>query len=273
MSFAKAIKYDSKGLQGHTYIYALCDPDTNEVRYVGKADNPTERYKAHLLTVGRPNTHRKAWVQSLIRQGKKPLLKLLEEVTGDNWRERERWWIAEMRHRGARLTNLTDGGDGVDGYHHTEETRRKLAEISRQRVMSAETRAKLSATSKLFANSKEWQERVRQIHTGKITPAETRAKQSAARIGMKFSAAHITNMSRVRKGKTAHNKGRTISYEQKIAVSAAQQKLTPSQVTEIRKLLSERSMTQAAIARQYNICQATVTKIKQGHIYLTERGV
>lgn len=31
-----------------TFIYALCDPDTDMVRYVGKSDNPKKRYQFHL---------------------------------------------------------------------------------------------------------------------------------------------------------------------------------------------------------------------------------
>jgi hypothetical protein len=39
-----------------TFIYALCDPRTLEVRYVGKADNPYKRYCRHLID--KENTHK-----------------------------------------------------------------------------------------------------------------------------------------------------------------------------------------------------------------------
>lgn len=39
----------------------------------------------------------------------------------------EMWLIAKLRHEGVNLSNLTDGGDGVSGYRHTDETKGKLS--------------------------------------------------------------------------------------------------------------------------------------------------
>jgi hypothetical protein len=134
------------------YIYALCDPDTEEVRYVGKANEVRIRYSAHLLVKGRPNHHRIHWIQSLLRQGKSPVLQILEEVTEDTWVERERWWISEMKRQGVRLTNLTDGGEGLTGFVPTEEQRRKMSEAQKKRPpVSEETRHKLSVSISAYA--------------------------------------------------------------------------------------------------------------------------
>jgi hypothetical protein len=92
----------------YTYIYALCDPKTKEVRYVGKADNPNCRYVQHLSDNGR--TWKANWVKKLKLNGLRPSLKILEEVHEDEWELKERDWIAHYRRLGARLTNLTDGG-------------------------------------------------------------------------------------------------------------------------------------------------------------------
>ena len=46
------------------------------------------------------------------------------------------------------LLNLTDGGDGASGFHHSTTTRRKIGEASRKRPRSAETRARQSSTQK-----------------------------------------------------------------------------------------------------------------------------
>jgi len=32
------------------YIYALCEPDTEEVRYIGRTLNISKRYSAHICT-------------------------------------------------------------------------------------------------------------------------------------------------------------------------------------------------------------------------------
>lgn len=116
-----------------TFIYALIDPRDLNVRYVGKADNPKQRYSHHCHPKARPIRANKrahhltrcgAWVRGLINQGLLPQMVTLEECSMDNWRERERYWIAH--HRNDKLTNLTLGGEGLVGYRHTEETRAKL---------------------------------------------------------------------------------------------------------------------------------------------------
>ena len=40
-------------INGWTFIYALCDPRTGRVRYVGKADRPHARLREHLALSGR----------------------------------------------------------------------------------------------------------------------------------------------------------------------------------------------------------------------------
>lgn len=93
------------------YIYSLKDPETNEIRYIGKTTNIKTRLKAH-ITRSKHNTYHSArWVQSVIKRGLKPIIELVEECTEDNWVEREKHWIAYYRER-FDLTNVLDGGEG-----------------------------------------------------------------------------------------------------------------------------------------------------------------
>lgn len=255
-----------------TYIYALCDPDTQEVRYVGKTDDIQKRYEQHIWIKTSPNTYRKSWIKSLQKQGKQPLIKVLEEVNASIWKERERWWIAEMRRQGARLTNLTNGGDGIDGLRHTPESLKKMSEAHKGYVTSPETRAKLRETSKAYASQDEVKKKTSQIHTGKEVSDATRAKLSASRIGMEFSPEHRANLSSARKGKTPGNKGKPTSYEVKVDVSLRHRKLTSMQIEEIRLLINQGGMSQASIARQYNISPALITLIKKGYTYFYNEG-
>ena len=41
------------------YVYALCDPLTGDVRYIGKTENLERRYKEHLSYSGKKNYHQK----------------------------------------------------------------------------------------------------------------------------------------------------------------------------------------------------------------------
>ena len=46
----------------NTFIYALIDPRTNEIRYVGKSNMPNIRYKAHIRNRKQNNTHKNNWI-------------------------------------------------------------------------------------------------------------------------------------------------------------------------------------------------------------------
>jgi hypothetical protein len=97
------------------YIYALLEPDTQEPRYVGKTNDLRKRYSQHICNKAASETSKAEWIQSLRSNGLLPLMCILE-VVGNNWRERERFWIADLQARGAQLVNETKGGDGPDGH-------------------------------------------------------------------------------------------------------------------------------------------------------------
>jgi hypothetical protein len=93
------------------YIYGLKDPETNEIRYVGKTTNINTRLKAHITRSRYNKYHSARWIQSLIKKGLKPVIELIEECTESNWIEREKYWIAHYREL-FDLTNVLDGGEG-----------------------------------------------------------------------------------------------------------------------------------------------------------------
>lgn len=100
-----------------TYIYALCEPDTQAIRYIGKSINPLVRLKHH-LRIARSNKsslYLYRWITSLIKANKYPELQILEFISNDNWQKQERFWIAFGRNARWELTNLTDGGEGLTG--------------------------------------------------------------------------------------------------------------------------------------------------------------
>jgi len=57
-----------------TNIYVLIDPETNQIRYVGKANNVSERYRAHLNKARKHQIHKKNWIESLKRKKLKPII-------------------------------------------------------------------------------------------------------------------------------------------------------------------------------------------------------
>ena len=55
----------------------------------------------------------------------------------------EQEWIKKLRLEGYPLTNGTDGGEGISGWKHSAETKRKMSEAAKRRPpISEETREK-----------------------------------------------------------------------------------------------------------------------------------
>lgn len=125
-------------------IYALCEPFSEEVRYVGqtKKDPAIGRYYAHMSAA---KNGAKAYVYNWIRTlDEHPKWKVLEQVEVDRLDEREQFWIDSYRERGARLTNLKDSSskwpDGMP-----LEYRENLTRALKGRKCSATTRGKMRA--------------------------------------------------------------------------------------------------------------------------------
>ena len=95
-----------------TYIYALLCPQ-GEIRYIGKTTNPQLRLSQHIKAAnsGRAKHYTANWIRSLLADGQKPHLEIVEEVPeGENWQDYEIRAISEFKGEGHRLTNSTPGG-------------------------------------------------------------------------------------------------------------------------------------------------------------------
>lgn len=90
-------------------IYALLEPSTGEIRYIGKARNSLQRFKGHMRDRVRRDYPVYRWINKLVAEGKEPDLIVLE-VTPD-WQAAERRLIELSRARGCRLLNVAEGGD------------------------------------------------------------------------------------------------------------------------------------------------------------------
>lgn len=107
-------------------IYALIDPRTNEVRYVGASANPKKRARTIFIRPKAPKLA--AWIDELKRAGWRPIQKILESrVSFAQWEEREQHWIAQFAPSGM-LVNESIGGAGAKGVKRGTQTRKKLRE-------------------------------------------------------------------------------------------------------------------------------------------------
>lgn len=111
------------------FIYALVDPRTDEVRYVGKTSRPISwRVSGHVSEAKR-GSHRYVcrWLKTLLDEGMTPTPILLVQATRKTWKQWERRFIKWFRGMGCPLTNLSDGGEGASGYKYTKEQRERRA--------------------------------------------------------------------------------------------------------------------------------------------------
>ena len=110
------------------YIYGLKCPEKGIVRYVGKSKNPKQRYSEHLShTKARryDNIHCYRWMAKLLKNNLKPELIILEECNIENWKEREKHWIAKFGL--SNLLNMNEGGiepPDNTGFKWTEEQKK-----------------------------------------------------------------------------------------------------------------------------------------------------
>jgi len=91
-------------------IYALLCPDTKEVRYIGKSKNIKKRFKSHRGTARTENYPVSMWVVKMRDAGKKPFIKILEQVGAKEINGSEIIFISYFREKGARLLNIHGGG-------------------------------------------------------------------------------------------------------------------------------------------------------------------
>lgn len=92
------------------YIYSLTDPETKEVRYIGKTVNPKYRLKGHLYESKKTENYRCNWIRGLLRRGLEPIFNILEICSLQNFEEREAYHISLYDFN--ELTNSDEKGQG-----------------------------------------------------------------------------------------------------------------------------------------------------------------
>lgn len=127
-------------MNGKFYVYEHWRPDRGECFYVGKGHGR----RAYDMRRGRNRWH-KFLQAKLSALGTAIEVRIIADGLSEEdafAKEIER--IAFWRNDGADLCNLTAGGEGPSGYKFSEERKRAVAEKSRGRTHSAESRAKMS---------------------------------------------------------------------------------------------------------------------------------
>jgi hypothetical protein len=212
------------------YVYTLTDPRNGMPFYVGKGHG--KRCEFH-LDEAKYYTNRKSKklnkIRKLMSLGLNPIITKVEENVSDaDAIDFECLLIAEMRDIGIPLTNMTDGGDGAQGYKHTEEHKQMMRELFTGRVFTEEHRQAMSKPKSeegrknialarqttLYRPSDETKGKTSKALLGRPSPMkgrtqseEARAKMSAAGKGKpkpKVECPHCNKLTAVNTAKRWH---------------------------------------------------------------------
>lgn len=109
-----------------TKIYALSDPNTNKVMYVGKTKQRlSKRLYSHCRKSRRGKTDKEKWILSLKVNGQLPICTKIDDVDDSIWKEREIYWISYYKSINPELTNISNGGQGCTGGRRYEDIERR----------------------------------------------------------------------------------------------------------------------------------------------------
>jgi NUMOD3 motif-containing protein len=227
-----------------TFIYWLFDSLTSVPFYCGKTVLPLEKRLAghkHDAIRGKVPVHNK--VREL---GENVRIQFIDIVPPeDDWGTHEKRWIALLRSINPLCCNVTSGGQGCPG-----------------RVVSDETRAKMSAWQIGRKLTEEHKAKVRMANLGKKRTPESVAKSAAGTRGRKMPPEHGAAISARNKARFAGpqreellrlftRKGVPVSAETRAKQSAAHmgRKKTPEEKAKLRVAGLGRKMSPEAIAK------------------------
>ncbi len=217
------------------YIYIHCRPN-GEPFYVGKGKG----FRAYDFT------HRKQHHKNVIaKHGKERILIYTRNCESEaQAHAHEIWMIAWCRAQGYRLTNMTDGGEGMSGHKHTKQTCIKIKiKRAKQKIKhSDETKIKIGIANKGKLKGRKNPKHSERLK-GRKHSIEHKLKISAALCGQKRSMEARKNMSNARKGYIVHEQARlnmSIAHVGKKPSQRTRRRMRASQLERWAKIKGEK---------------------------------
>lgn len=216
-----------------SYVYKIVNTVNNKY-YIGKSNNPYKRWSDH-ISISKNGKYGDGTFQAIHAAIKKYgyenfKLNIIEEYDSEQKAlENEILLIKNAKTNGDQIYNLTDGGDGISGYKHTEKSKSAMSAKRKGKLLSEETKNKLSIALQ-----------------GRIRSIEHCQSISLSKIGKPNPGAGLKNAERFRgeKSNTA--------------------RLTEKQVLEIINLINQKNLKLKEIAKIYGVHDSTISNIKSG---------
>jgi len=169
-----------------TFIYGLICPKTNQIKYIGKADDVKRRLRQHIYQSKYSNSNKNLWIKNLLKEEYKPEIEIIDEVLLENWGYWEDFWIRYYKFLGFHLINEMDGGHGYG--KHSSETIEKIrySQSGEKNAMYGKPSPKGFTGKKFSEESKKKigeANKGNKVWLGKTHSEETRKKISEANRG------------------------------------------------------------------------------------------
>lgn len=196
----------SEPLTSRFIVYALTDPRTAAIRYIGMSRQGLNRPRqhAHPSSCAR-KTPVACWARAIRARGETYGILVLEQCADlGSVAIAEAKWIAKLRSAGVALLNLTDGGEGMQ--NPSQEVRDRM---SRDRT-----------GKKRPPRSAEWCANISKATKGRKMSAEQVEAMAARRRGRKASDATKATL-RAAKARQREEGRLTISAEQRAKIAEA----------------------------------------------------
>lgn len=165
-------------------IIYLIDYHYNNWYYIGKTSTDIHRrFNSHVCACRKNKTkHHKTWNKSLSNDNQ-PEIILLEETDKYKINELEQWYISYFKSIGVKLTNLTIGGDGLQGHIFSNEHKQKISQAKKGKVKLTLKQINAIKMANSKPRSEEFKSKMKEIRTGTTWDEKTKKKISESNKG------------------------------------------------------------------------------------------
>jgi group I intron endonuclease len=267
------------------FVYTIHNIKNNKI-YVGISGIPQTRWRSHLSTANDPKQKKYYIHNAIIKHGENNFVFTVFQTFNDivNLKLAEKYWIKFFNTRDRSLGyNLTNGGDGIFGFKHSEATKEKLRILATGRRLSEEAKRKCRAVLIGRPVSQETRDKYSKSMMGHLVLEETRNKISISltghimsehtrqQISIANTGRHHTEESKRKISETTT--GRKYSKERRLSMTGegnGYAKLTLDNVKCIRNKYNEENYSLITLSKEFNVSERTIAHIIYNQTWIDE---